>query len=217
MARWGTPKLKALPVAFVTTGRSLLLVGAGREIQERLRHARRFDWRRIRLVSKDLPSAIRHLAARDPRVLLRRGAVTARDVAGADLVLANTGDPAATRRLAGWCRVRRVPLNALDDPAHCDVYSLSLLFRDPLVLALGSGGVAPAISRALRLWLDARVGRGWAAAARLLARVRGATRKGPARMALLRRIARHPSLPALIERNDTRGIRALIRREITRA
>jgi len=44
------PRYKALPIAWVTTCRRLLIIGGGYETESRLRHAMTFDWLSISVV-----------------------------------------------------------------------------------------------------------------------------------------------------------------------
>jgi siroheme synthase-like protein len=207
---------KAFPMAFVTTGRHLLIVGGGIETAVRVRHALAFDWATIILIVPALTDELADLAGGDSRVIFHQREVTEEDVREADLVLEDTGKPAVARQISAWCRAQRVPLNAVDKPEFCDLYYMSHILRGPLVVSISSGGDAPALSASLRLWLDERLGPGWGTAARLMAELRQRLPSGQVRMNLLKAIARQPRLLDLIERNDEAGMRAWIEDEISR-
>ena len=72
------------------------------------------------------------------------------DIAGAALALVATGDRGVAAAVAAEGRRRRVWVNAVDDPAHCDVFLPSVLRRGPLLVAVGTGGASPALARAVR-------------------------------------------------------------------
>lgn len=77
------------------------------------------------------------------------------DLAGASLVIAATNDPAINLHIAKTARGRGVLVNAVDDPAACDVYFAATIRRGPLTLAIGSQGGFPGLTRALRRLLEA--------------------------------------------------------------
>jgi uroporphyrin-III C-methyltransferase / precorrin-2 dehydrogenase / sirohydrochlorin ferrochelatase len=203
-------RLRAFPVGWVTTGRTLLIAGGGPEARVRLRHALLFDWHRIVLVQPTAHPEILEAAHSDPRVLFHERAATEGDVISADLVLEDTCDRRTAEVVAGWCRKHRVPLNAMDKPDLCDIFYMSLVLRDGMAIAAGTGGEAPVLSGLLRQWLEKRVGPGWSAAAQLLGEARRRMAPGAPRMEALRGLARNPELLRRIEQNDVEGIRQLI-------
>lgn len=206
--------MKALPISWVTTGRTLLIVGGGYEAETRLRHALLFEWSKIRVVMAKVPDAYRDLAVQDPRVEFCEGKVGEEDVAGADFVMEDSGDPATARQLREWCDKYHIPYHATDKPDLCDCYYMSLLFREPLVIAVGSGGNAPAIGAALRRHLETTIGPGWASAARVMSEARQRLPSGHARYDLLKKIARHPCFLDLVEHNDIAGMQNFIEHEL---
>ena len=202
---------KAFPLSFVTTGKTLLLVGGGRLGEGRLATAILFDWAHITFVARDPTEDTRALADGDERVTLHERDVEETDVESADLVIESTMDDALGRKLAAWCRPRRIPLNAMDKLAHCDIYYPALILRGPLILAIASSGETPALAATLRKVLEQKMGPGWCNAAMLLAETRRALPASPARMELLKAIANDERLLSLIAENDIEGMRYLIK------
>jgi uroporphyrin-III C-methyltransferase/precorrin-2 dehydrogenase/sirohydrochlorin ferrochelatase len=129
-------------------------------------------------------------------------------VQAADLVIKDCPTRSDNCRVVHWCRAHRVPLNAIDKPAQCDLYYASFFTRGPLVLSILSGGHAPALTSVFRRWLERKVGPGWRLAACLMAELRTRLPSGQPRMDLLKRVARDEELMALIEANDEDGIRS---------
>ncbi|HEY8240516.1 MAG TPA: NAD(P)-dependent oxidoreductase [Kiritimatiellia bacterium] len=204
--------MKAFPIAWVTSGRKLLIIGGGPETEVRLTHALLFDWAKIRLIVARVPDILRGRA--DARVEFIERAATEADVAEADLVLEDSGSRETAENVRAWCDRHHVPLNATDKPDLCDFYYMSLLLRDPLVIGIASGGDAPAVSAALRKVLNEKVGPGWSAAAALLAGVRESLPGGQARIDLLRKIARHEDFVGHIEKNDMAALQRLVEHEL---
>jgi siroheme synthase-like protein len=216
LLRPGAARYKAFPVAWVATCRKLLVIGGGFETDARIRHALSFDWREIHVVVRALTPALRAFARADLRVSLHERACTEQDVAYADFVLEDCGDPVFAHRIAEWCERHRKPINACDKPDLCDMFYMSLAPIGPMILAISSGGDAPAVSAALRRWLEANLSPGWAMAARVLGDLRRALPGGQARMTVLKNIARHPSFEDIVARNDEAELRDLIEDELRR-
>ena len=207
---------KAFPLSFVTTGKHLLLVGGDTLGESRLATALLFDWARITVVATNPTQATREMAQTDERVVFYERETQESDVADVDLVIESTMDEALGQTLAAWCRPRRIPLNAMDKLESCDVYYPALIMRGPLILAIASGGEAPALSATLRRLLEQRLGPGWCNAALLIAEARRALPPSGARMTMLKEIAGDERLPALIAENDIEGMRNLIKDAISR-
>lgn len=101
------------------------------------------------------------------------------DLAGASLVIAATNDPAINLHIAKTARGLGVLVNAVDDPAACDVYFAATIRRGPLTLAIGSQGGFPGLTRALRRLLEAFLPEGDDPLLRRLAQARERCRSLP--------------------------------------
>jgi siroheme synthase-like protein len=66
------------------------------------------------------------------------------------LAIVNTGDRALDRQIATDARSRRVLVNTVDDIPACDWSAPAILRRGDLTVAVGTGGVAPALAVRLR-------------------------------------------------------------------
>jgi len=76
------------------------------------------------------------------------------DLAGAALAFAATGDASVNRDVYEEANMMGIPVNAVDDPAHCTFYIPSWTNRDGLVLAVSTGGVSPALAARIRRELE---------------------------------------------------------------
>lgn len=107
------------------------------------------------------------------RLLERAGArIVGADDPGARIAIVSDGDEAMARRL----RARGVLVNATDNVALCDFTLPAIVDRDPVLIAIGTGGASAGLAKALRQrlerWLPARLG----GLADALAGARGAIR-----------------------------------------
>ena len=94
------------------------------------------------------------------------------DLAGSQLAFVATDDGEVNAAVSREGRERGVWVNAADDPAHCDFILPSILRRGDLVIAVGTGGSSPALSRAVREELDAYFTEDYAVLAEVVAEVR---------------------------------------------
>lgn len=69
---------------------------------------------------------------------------------GAILAIVGTGDRKLDHRVATAARGRAVPVNTVDDIPYCDWSAPAVLRRGDLTVAVGTGGVAPALAVRLR-------------------------------------------------------------------
>jgi siroheme synthase-like protein len=107
------------------------------------------------------------------------------DLDGAFLAVASSDDAAARVEIAREARARGVLVNVVDDIPRCDWAAPAVVRRGDLVLAIGTGGVSPAVARLLREQLQAEFGAEWVEVLRVVGEVRRETL---------------PSLPDLPER-----------------
>jgi uroporphyrin-III C-methyltransferase/precorrin-2 dehydrogenase/sirohydrochlorin ferrochelatase len=80
------------------------------------------------------------------RLLERAGAIVVDETADAALAIVADGDEAAAKRL----RARGILLNVTDRPDLCDFTLPAIVDRDPVLIAIGTGGASAGLAKALR-------------------------------------------------------------------
>ena len=144
-----------LPVFFQIKGRSVAVAGGGTVAARRAELALRAG-ANVRVFSEALTSDFRSIEGHARFEHVQR-APMAGDIEGCALVFCSTGDAASDRAIAGLARQAKVPINVADAPDLCDFIMPSIVDRDPLVIAISTGGVSPVFARMIRARLESVV------------------------------------------------------------
>ncbi len=94
------------------------------------------------------------------------------DVAGHALVIAASDDATINRAVAAAAKARGIPVNVVDQPALCSFIMPSIIDRDPVIVAVSSGGASPVLARLLRARLETLIPAGYGRLAALAATFR---------------------------------------------
>lgn len=153
----------ALFPAFLKLGeRAVLVVGGGPVAASKIASLRQTG-ARITVVAPEVRPEIEQAD-----VTLVRRAFVPSDLDGAWLVVA-AATPEVNREVAAAAEVRRVFVNAVDDPGAASAYAGAVLRRGPVTVAVSTDGQAPALAGLLREALESLVPddvAGWAETAR---------------------------------------------------
>lgn len=162
------------PVALELSGRRCVVTGGGREAEGKARA---------------LLEAEADVVVIAPRVsdgfgdLVRRGEIThiprryqRGDLAGAFLVIAADSDRAIRAAVFAEAEAERVLCNSVDDVEHCHFAVPSIVRRGELLLAISTGGRAPALAKRIRRRLAEQFGWQWEALIDVIGEVRAETR-----------------------------------------
>src|SRR5262245_33326943 len=138
-----------LPLFIDLTGREVLLVGGGRVAAGKLQQLLAAG-ATVRVVS---PLVVAEIAA-TPGVEIVRRTFQPADLDGMWLVVAAaTSD--VNRQVAAAAEMRRVFVNAVDDPPNATAYLSGVVRRDDVTIAISTSGDAPALTALIREALDA--------------------------------------------------------------
>jgi uroporphyrin-III C-methyltransferase/precorrin-2 dehydrogenase/sirohydrochlorin ferrochelatase len=115
------------------------------------------------------------------RLLLRAGARLSDDMQraideGVRIAFVAYEDEAACKTAAINLRCAGMLVNVVDQPALCDFTTPSILDRDPLLIAFGTGGASAGLAKHVRLRIDRMLPQGLGKLANALARIRPALR-----------------------------------------
>jgi uroporphyrin-III C-methyltransferase/precorrin-2 dehydrogenase/sirohydrochlorin ferrochelatase len=149
--------MEYFPVFLDLKRRPVLVVGGGELALRKLRLLHKAG----ALVTVVAPHILPEIEA-SGAALKRRGFVDG-DVNGQAILFAATGIEAVDDRVAEAGRRANLPVNVVDRPAASSFIVPAIVERDPIVVAISSGGAAPVLARRLReaieRLLPARLGR----------------------------------------------------------
>lgn len=77
------------------------------------------------------------------------------DINGCHLVVVATDNRALNVHVSELCRQRGILVNVVDHPQLCTVFVPAIVDRSPIVVAIGSSGVAPVLARLTRAKIEA--------------------------------------------------------------
>jgi precorrin-2 dehydrogenase / sirohydrochlorin ferrochelatase len=190
-------------------GHPCVVIGGG-EVAERKVNTLLEAGARVTIVSPTLTATLAALA--DTHEIVHHARPYRRgDLAGAWLAYAATGDEAVHAEAAAEAAEARVFLNVVDRPQLCGFIVPAIVDRDPVTIAVSTGGASPALAKRLAAELRATVGPEWGLAARVLGALRRhlPERDAAARTRVFTALADAPLLAAL-RRGDAAQVDALL-------
>ncbi len=147
--------MRYFPVFFDLRGQSVLVVGGGEVALRKVSLLERTG-AAITVVSPEaVPELVERSGAGALRLLARE--FEPADLDGARLVIAATGRRSVNRWIANLSEARGVPVNAVDDLEASRFIVPAIVDRDPVLVAVTSGGTSPVLARRLRERLEALV------------------------------------------------------------
>lgn len=159
-----------LPIFVGLRDRRVLVVGGGEAAVRKIRLLARTA-AVIVVVAPTVDAEIAGLAA-EGRVRLERRDFAPADVQGCAIAFAAAADPAIDDAVAQAAAAAGVPVNVVDRPDISSFIMPAIVDRDPVVVAIGSGGTAPVLVRNLRAQIESLLPARLGALARFAARFR---------------------------------------------
>jgi uroporphyrin-III C-methyltransferase / precorrin-2 dehydrogenase / sirohydrochlorin ferrochelatase len=143
------------PLFFDLRSQKVLIVGGG-EVAARKAALLERAGAAITLVAPLIDPELERRAAAGSLTVLRRE-FRPEDLAGARVAIVATGRRASNRWIASLCEARAIPVNVVDDRDASRVIVPAIVDRDPMLIAISSGGASPVLARRWRERLEAIV------------------------------------------------------------
>ena len=141
-----------LPIALKITGRACLVVGGGDTAQRKIQRLVRFG-ANITVVAPTFNQTIKKMVKKG-QISAIRANFAADQLADQCLVIAATDDKKKNEQIFALAQTYNIPVNVVDDPALCTFIMPSIIDRDPVFVAVSSGGTSPMLARLLRARLE---------------------------------------------------------------
>ena len=173
--RPGVPALNYFPLFIDLRAQRVLVVGGG-EVARRKVHLLERAGARVTLVAPEVVPELARGSADGALTLVQRE-FAPEDLSGARLVIVATPRRALNRWIASLCDARAIPVNVVDDREASRVILPAIIDRDPVLVAVSTGGASPVLARRLRERLEAVLPKRIGALAAWLGELRGQTRR----------------------------------------
>jgi uroporphyrin-III C-methyltransferase/precorrin-2 dehydrogenase/sirohydrochlorin ferrochelatase len=167
--------LNYFPLFFDLSGQKVLIVGGGEVALRKISLLERTG-ALITVVAPDIaPELISRAAAGKVQLFIRE--FSPDDLQGARLVIVATPRRAVNRWIASLSESRNIPVNVVDDAESSRFIVPAIIDRDPVLVAVSTGGAAPVLARRLRERLEALIPAGIGELASWLRTLRDTSRR----------------------------------------
>ena len=143
------------PVFFDLKAQKVLIVGGGEVALRKLALLERAG-AAITVVAPELAAEIKQRASAG-KIRTEAREFIPEDLDGARLVIVATARRAVNRWIASLSEARRIPVNVVDDREASRFIVPALIDRDPVLIAVSSGGTSPVLARRLRERVEAAI------------------------------------------------------------
>jgi uroporphyrin-III C-methyltransferase/precorrin-2 dehydrogenase/sirohydrochlorin ferrochelatase len=143
------------PVFFDLTGQKVLIIGGGEVALRKVTLLERTG-ASITLVAPEVAPELLERAAAGKLQLARRE-FAPEDLEGMRLVIVATSRRAVNRWIAKLSESRNIPVNVVDDREASRFIVPAIIDRDPVLVAISTGGTSPVLARRLRERLEALI------------------------------------------------------------
>ena len=136
------------PIMLKVRGQLAVIIGGGSVAMRKVRTLKKVG-AKIRIISDAFAD---ETDIDDVEVI--RESYQAKFLQGADLVFACTNEYALNEQVAADARKLGALVNSVDQPPDCDFYVPAIVTRGDVIVAIGTGGAAPAFAAQLRKQID---------------------------------------------------------------
>lgn len=143
--------MRYYPVGLDLSGKQVLVIGAGRVAERKVRALLSFG-ARVKVVAPLATEGLRKLSEKKEIRLFKRRYVPS-DIRGARLVIAASSDKLTNERAAISARKRDIWVNVVDQAGACDFISTAIIRKRGIVISVSTDGKWPALSRDLKNFL----------------------------------------------------------------
>ncbi|NNE64036.1 MAG: bifunctional precorrin-2 dehydrogenase/sirohydrochlorin ferrochelatase, partial [Gammaproteobacteria bacterium] len=158
------------PVFLDIKNRLCLVVGAGNIAARKIELLAKAG-ASVKVVAIDINSAVKSLIAEFSFECEQREFQES-DIDGMSLVISATDNNSLNRRISEIAQSKQIPVNVVDSPELCSFITPSMIDRDPIQIAISTGGSSPVLARHIRTKLESTIPSGYGELAGLFSKYR---------------------------------------------
>jgi uroporphyrin-III C-methyltransferase/precorrin-2 dehydrogenase/sirohydrochlorin ferrochelatase len=181
--------MKYLPIFYDLSVCPCLVVGAGEIAARKVRQLRKAEASVI-VVAPEICKELKELA--ESKEINYISEKFSEELLGDKmLVIAATNDEEVNKKISELAKAQNIPVNVVDNPDLCSFIMPSIVDRDPVQIAISTGGASPVLARLLRARLESLIPASYGRLAQLMARFRGHVKQRYPNMQERRRFWEH--------------------------
>ncbi len=181
--------MKYLPIFYDLSVRPCLVVGAGEIAARKVRQLRKAE-ASVTVIAPDICAELQGLADnKEIQYIAEQFSEAVLD--DKMLVIAATNDAEVNKQVSELAKARNIPVNVVDNPDLCSFIMPSIVDRDPVQIAISTGGASPVLARLLRARLETLIPASYGRLAQLMGKFRQHVRQRYPKMQERRRFWEH--------------------------
>lgn len=200
-----------LPVFLNLSGRKCLVIGGGNIAFRKIRQLLKAGGK-VTVVSPELCQEIKTMLD-EKKIRYIKSGFQPDQIAGMTLVIAATDNDEVNRQVSEVSQKHNIPVNVVDNPGLCTFIMPSIVDREPVQIAISTGGASPVLARLLRARLETMIPASFGKLAELMGKSREKVRKRFPVMRERRRFWEHilqgPIAEMLFAGQDKAALKAL--------
>lgn len=161
------PSVNYYPVFLKLKGKKVVVVGGG-IVAERKILSLVMAEAHVTVISPSLTKKLLSIKSQK-KIIHRQRRFKNNDLRGTFLVIAATDSPETNRKIAASAPAL---VNVVDVPSECNFIAPSVVKRGPLVIAVSTSGISPALSKTIRKELEVSYGREFSEYLKFLKQIR---------------------------------------------
>lgn len=131
---------------------------------------------RVCVIGPKISPVLRNLAEKK-KIFFKNRRVNLKDLNGAYMVIAATGDRRINSAVSSYCRRKNILVNVVDSPRECSFILPSIIKRGDLTISISTEGISPALAKKIRQDLGQTFGPEYAKFLRIMKDIRPAALK----------------------------------------
>jgi precorrin-2 dehydrogenase / sirohydrochlorin ferrochelatase len=140
------------PILVSISDRKCLIIGGGPIALHKVQSLEKFT-SDITILSPTVVEKLQQMADKNGYKIITKEYETS-DLDGFELVIAASGKKALSKQIWEECKERKILINAVDDPEHCDFILPATIKRGDLTVSIGTQGKSPFMTKEIRRWMN---------------------------------------------------------------